>query len=802
MENFGIDIGDFKTVITGTSKGNRIIRDPIGKRTINTRIQLSTPRKFGNELTGFKLEDLQKRFEHFFYNLDSLPQEEKRNLIIMYLSFLKRVISLNMDKTVDLDTFSPIVHLVSKLHNLIDIQELYCLAKAINLNIQSIYDDLTAAASFVVFKIKPYKKLLLIDFGHSQTGIGQFTFDNGQLITKGIKRISVGGGAFDEKLLYYLMGQISDLQKTDLPDKQLPKNNLVEQFKVEISQNSSENKKIKDNLTFEDFINQNVCYDGHTTAKTYYSPTNYKKDHRFLILRNALSERFQKWKTILSNTEEISDHLEFFDQIYTVSIKKQEYLQLVKEEISIIQYFIEEAICDIKEESDWNIETIGGNTNNFLIKEMLQHIQLPETLNFNQSCDPHETVSFGLTIAGALSSVYNPYNKKVIDCLRRNVFVNGVLLFKNGDFIGKEVALVQEGNQILLVRDASSNITQNGAQSQVDSQSGDNIKSAKNDKSENKTSDKHNGIDSKENGESANKNVKQDDKNQDKKESESENADVLVRMPFKRDLNISYEDMHLVTISPEYPCSLILNRNKTVSLKGKKASVPDFSFYKTIESSFRKKELELEHIGKIINDLQTFIFKVEALMNEPIYFSLFKEDEISRVSEISMDLLGLEISSNLEDEEKKIEKYRNMIQPYIEKMKELVKEKKNTALEKIDKSYSRIKNIKIFTPTLFKLQSKLNGDKDKIENLQFDSDLSLLNIDQLDQDIAMMEIEIDKEIIHKEKEENERKLREQRAKEELMKKQPVENNEDHKGNKNEEIKKEETDEKVECGNKE
>ncbi|KRH92400.1 Molecular chaperones HSP105/HSP110/SSE1, HSP70 superfamily, partial [Pseudoloma neurophilia] len=360
----------------GTSKGSRVIRDPTGKRTILSNIQLSTPRKFGNDMTGFKYEDLVERYRHLLVDItfdskdksliedstlkiedsilkieDNTLKEKSLSILTMYFSYLKRVIALNMDKPIEIDTFNPILHLSSKFTNLKEIETISEVARAVGFNLLTVYDDLTAAASFIVYKIKPYKNLLVIDLGHSQTGIGIFSLENGVLVTRDIKRIKIGGGAIDEKLLYHFLKQVKGLTMHNLNNSKGLNNSepqtLLEQYD-HYKNNDYKCDHYKNNDykcdSLESFINHKCNIKGHTVSSTHYRPVIYEQTHKFLVLREALIQKFQKIKTIIYNTNKITEYLEYFDEIIPVTITREEYIELVKEETDVIERFISENI--------------------------------------------------------------------------------------------------------------------------------------------------------------------------------------------------------------------------------------------------------------------------------------------------------------------------------------------------------------------------------------------------------------------------------------------------------------------------
>ncbi|KRH92510.1 Molecular chaperones HSP105/HSP110/SSE1, HSP70 superfamily, partial [Pseudoloma neurophilia] len=370
-------------------------------------------------------------------------------------------------------------------------------------------------------------------------------------------------------------------------------------------------------------------------------------------------------------------------------------------------------------QSDNIIEAIGGNSNNFLIKDFLSQ------MNIKTSCDPHETVSFGVTLAGALTATYNPYNRKVLDCLSDDIFIRNkeekIKIFNKGDIFGKEVSFVQEGNKLLVIENYNQNKTEGDKRTEGDE------KASSLEGSDKRTEGDEQAL---QNG---------------KKSLENDIKPKVI--PFNRSLVLEQNGFKIYEFKPDYPCSLIFLRNKSISIKGVTQQKNDnFLNLLKYENEMRKKELEIENIGKINNDLQTFLFQIEQFMNEPTFFSLFNEDEIKNISDLSIQLIDIPITNDLKIEEIKIQQFKCKIEPFIKKMEDSIQDKKNSILELIDHTYKKIKEIKTFTPSLFKLQSMLNGTRDRVKHLKYTDDLNILNNEKMAQEIAVLEIELEKEI--------------------------------------------------------
>lgn len=667
MENFGIDIGDHKTVLTGSSRNGRILIDELNKRTIPTWFQLSHPqRKFGNNVGGFKRQDMAERYRHFTGD---------QKLLTMYFCYLHRLILQNMDRQPV--GFKPNVTIGTRCTSLKGISDVMMCARAADLNVVGVYDDLTCAAAHLSLKVKAHERFIMIDLGHAHSAIGCFTFVDGKVKARCIEQIEVGGGSFDERLLYHILEQC-DLEKEEVGQERRDENGM---------------------------------YCGIAVNRTDYKPHKYKETYKYLVLRDTVILKLKKYKMILSNTPVLEDVLEVGDDLYEIRIDQNDYQDMIKEYIERIGTFIQERVEEYVKDRNYFcdyesavVEVVGGNSNNSFVREMLD--QLP--VKVRRSCDSHESVGFGAAVAGALP--FYTTTMRVMDALVGDIRLNGEVIFKNGDFMEKTVEVNREGDEIFWCMDRDD-------------------------------ADEH---------------------------EDDEDKVLRVRASAGSTFTFTHLDDILLDEAMNTPFTAVFTRNKQLQIKGHNFEA-DCSHLLKLEEEFRQREIEIEQIGNLTNEYQLYLEKLQEIMNKPIYYTLFTEDELSDVCNLSIEFMYLPVCDTLKDEKKKVGEYNDRIDKFVTRMKELMDCKKKAVHERIEASLKNLKEVKICTPAVYKLQSRLNGDKDLLSKCTFDGNVDILNLEKLDEDIVRMELEIEKEVKEREREKAEREERERIAKEKLRK---------------------------------
>ncbi|ELQ73908.1 Molecular chaperones HSP105/HSP110/SSE1, HSP70 superfamily [Trachipleistophora hominis] len=753
MENFGIDIGDHKTVLTGSSRNGRILIDELNKRTIQTQFQLSHPqRKFGNNVGGFKQQDMVERYRHF---------TNDQKLLTMYFCYLHRLILQNMDKQPV--GFRPNVTISTRCTSLKAIDDVLMCARAADLNVVGVYDDLTCAAAHLSLKVKAHERFIMIDLGHAHSAIGSFTFVDGKMRARKIEQIEIGGGSFDERLFYHILEQCG-------LEKEQAKGDSGELRTSEKEQAKGDSGELR---TLEkESVKSNGMYRGITVNRTNYRPCTYKETYKYLVLRETVIPKLKKYKMILSSTAVLEDTLEVGDDLYKIRINQDEYRAMIKDDIDRIGAFLRERIDEyIKDENhfcDYEgaiVEVVGGNSNNSFVREMLEQLRV----KVRRSSDSHESVGFGAAIAGALP--FYTTAMRVMDVLVGDVMLNGAVIFRDGALMEESVVVDRDGERVFwrLSRDAHE---QDVA---VEALEGSSSRDSSCDAHERNTrlSDQAPG------GSSCSS-----------RDAHEKNARSSVQAPTGSTLTFTHQGDVLLDEEIDTPFTAVLTRNKQLQIKGHNFET-DCSHLLKLEEEFRQREIEIEQIGNLTNEYQLYLERLQNTMSKPIYYTLFTEDDLNNVCNLSMEFMYLPVCDTLKDEKKKIDEYNSKIDKFVTRMKDLMECKKKAVHDRIELSLKNLKGVKTCTPAVYKLQSRLNGNKDLLSRCTFDGDVEILNLERLDEEIVRMELEIEREVKEKEREKAEREEREKVAREKLRKAKEEKKGDDMTGNEADENKDEE-----------
>ncbi|EJW02320.1 hypothetical protein EDEG_00297 [Edhazardia aedis USNM 41457] len=367
MEHIGLDIGTFKSVVgTSTNNGN-VLLDEFGKREIKTVIELSKPiRKFGNFVGNPLMTQILNRKRYFtdlshtscgnkqdssnINNNDSNDNnthnassqilndclctdgvQSNEAYLYHFINYLKkRATPGNVNFTLTVPYFYTLKER-QKLFDLCTINGLY----------PTIITDITAAATLFAVRneIPNDGHFCIIDYGHSKTTIGLFQKIN---------------------------------PSKEKKDKKDGKGVNMRVFPIQVS-------GIRKGAV--DFDNKLLDF----VFKKYGIQKSKLNIERLL-------PHIEKAKKMLNSMEETRFNLEIIDECYSITITREEFHELVREDIQSIQSLVDSFIE--KNNVKCDIEVIGGNSFNIFIQDFSKKFNT--RMNFSDTC------GVGASLAGAI----------------------------------------------------------------------------------------------------------------------------------------------------------------------------------------------------------------------------------------------------------------------------------------------------------------------------------------------------------------------------------------------------------------
>ncbi|KAG0420261.1 Heat shock like protein SSE1 [Dictyocoela roeselum] len=399
MNTFGIDIGDYKTVIYSSRNRGKIVYDEMYKRKIPTELQLSVPRKYGNRVDSYNTQLVRRAF-----------RDELDESLAMFIGYLKGIVQH--------DVISFAVPFYYSQH---DRARLRQLCEAANVRPEMVVTDVVAiAAGYAIGNEKFHNSkadhyFIIIDFGHSKTTAGLFHYDR-RLTPLKIKGIRKGARDFDKKILEILLRSV-------VSDESNPEE------VVEVVSN--------------------------------YLQAGLNTDVKGSVLSQTLgkiNKKINYVKTILNSTEAVHTSIDVMDENVNLCISKEDFLKAIEGDLNEIRDFLIEikrefiierqenpASIDLKEENsreeslkdpieeveknndpsqsgefnNFPIEICGGNSAHFIIKSLMNEI-FP---NYGTSLNVDETCALGTALSGACNSLSAKINISVKDRLGGDTFV-------------------------------------------------------------------------------------------------------------------------------------------------------------------------------------------------------------------------------------------------------------------------------------------------------------------------------------------------------------------------------------------
>ncbi|KAM0685431.1 hypothetical protein COBT_003359, partial [Conglomerata obtusa] len=201
MENIGIDLGSYKTVIATSQNNGTIIYDNQSKRTIQTALELRTPtRFFGNNLPepSRKFASLRKR------NFNNVQDTESNQSLFSFIKYLQTLASPHAGH------YTLAVPFYYGLKERADLYEL-CQEAGVNANFVT---DICLLGMLYCVKFErsaSCNSFLILDLGHSKTTAALFTKkkENEECVLQPIfvEGICKGGLSFDEKLINFIISK-------------------------------------------------------------------------------------------------------------------------------------------------------------------------------------------------------------------------------------------------------------------------------------------------------------------------------------------------------------------------------------------------------------------------------------------------------------------------------------------------------------------------------------------------------------------------------------------------------------------
>lgn len=775
MENFGIDIGDHKTVIAGSSRNGRIIPDDLQKRTIPTLLQLSTPnRKFGNHVAGMKRQDMLARHRHFLAD---------QAVLTMYFCYLHRLIRQNVH-----GEGAPMVTISTRHAGLADIEQMLMCARAAGLDVVGVYDELTCAAACLALKVKAHRMFVMADFGHSHTSIGLFTFRNNVLSAVDIERIDVGGGHFDERLFHHIMAQCDvetdDGQHADEAVRSDGQHvgKAVRSDGEHVDSQARDSKGMADKQHMDKAVRKETgsVQTGHADSqardgkgiavdRTVRGGVRYKETYRYLSLRETVIPQLKKYKMILSNMPVVEDTLWIGDDCVTIRITQDDLRRIIADEMHTLEHFISRKMAEYPK--DVVVEVVGGNSNSMFVKEMLERLGV----HAGRSCDSHESVAVGAAVAGALQ--FYMTGVRVHDYLHADVLVNKEVLYRRGAIVEREVVVDRKEDRLCWTVGGHCSTGEQTSDEQTDGkastdqckcdgptdQSNQANQSSRTSKTGDEQSSQSNKTDSDQSSQSSQSGKTSGQSNQSNKTTTDQPDKDVVCMPYTDTFTFTCSDAVLLQARLSVPFTATLTRSKQLRISTYEHT-EDVSHLRRAEDEYRQRELEIEQIGHSANEYQLFLERLQAVMNKPIFYALFTETETETVHTITSEFVYTPVADTLHEQQTIISTFDRRVQPYVQRMKELVECKRKAVLERIGKSEQGLKDVRVYTPGVYRLQARLNGLRSVVDACTYDGDVDVLNLDALDEEIVRMELSIEKE--RKEKEEKERKEKEERERRE------------------------------------
>ncbi|TBU09721.1 hypothetical protein CWI38_2123p0010 [Hamiltosporidium tvaerminnensis] len=411
MENIGIDIGTFKTVISSSHEKGRIIYDELSKRSFPTAIQLTSPkRRFGNLVIQSRIK-INKLFT------TDLTDQHNLTHTNMFLQYCRRLIA-HTTPTTNITLSIP--------YTFTDIHKRTILSLFSHpTSTVTLIQDTTATALASLLKIEKKSKFLnIIDLGYSKTTSSSFTLTS-SLTPIYLSGIPIGSKDIDKATLSYLSIKYPsiinhthridiDYMKTLLnstPTVQMCIELPETSQNIEISQQEYEEANKEVLLNLEEFF---FNYQQHI-IKT----SNSLEDDE--DIEGGVNNNGSKLEGVNNNGSKqqgVNDTTNEQQGVNNTTNEQDPVNNTTNEQDPLIN------------NNNPSIIVVGGNSNNYLIRKILTKYF---KVSFNLNAD--ESVSNGSAFS---TFFYSPFSLSKVtykDILYNTIFIDNQVLFKSGTLI-------------------------------------------------------------------------------------------------------------------------------------------------------------------------------------------------------------------------------------------------------------------------------------------------------------------------------------------------------------------------------
>ncbi|TBU03011.1 hypothetical protein CWI37_0373p0020 [Hamiltosporidium tvaerminnensis] len=411
MENIGIDIGTFKTVISSSHEKGRIIYDELSKRSFPTAIQLTSPkRRFGNLVIQSRIK-INKLFT------TDLTDQHNLTHTNMFLQYCRRLIA-HTTPTTNITLSIP--------YTFTDIHKRTILSLFSHpTSTVTLIQDTTATALASLLKIEKKSKFLnIIDLGYSKTTSSSFTLTS-SLTPIYLSGIPIGSKDIDKATLSYLSIKYPsiinhthridiDYMKTLLnstPTVQMCIELPETSQNIEISQQEYEEANKEVLLNLEEFF---FNYQQHI-IKT----SNSLEDDE--DIEGGVNNNGSKLEGVNNNGSKqqgVNDTTNEQQGVNNSTNEQDPVNNTTNEQDPLIN------------NNNPSIIVVGGNSNNYLIRKILTKYF---KVSFNLNAD--ESVSNGSAFS---TFFYSPFSLSKVtykDILYNTIFIDNQVLFKSGTLI-------------------------------------------------------------------------------------------------------------------------------------------------------------------------------------------------------------------------------------------------------------------------------------------------------------------------------------------------------------------------------
>ncbi|TBU06723.1 hypothetical protein CWI36_0391p0020 [Hamiltosporidium magnivora] len=414
MENIGIDIGTFKTVISSSHEKGRIIYDELSKRSFPTAIQLTSPkRRFGNLVIQSRIK-INKLFTADLTDQHNLTHTN------MFLQYCRRLIA-HTTPTTNITLSIP--------YTFTDIHKRTILSLFSHpTSTVTLIQDTTATALASLLKIEKKSKFLnIIDLGYSKTTSSSFTLTS-SLTPTYLSGIPIASKDIDKATLSYLSIKYPsiinhthridiDYMKTLLnstPTVQMCIELPETSQNIEISQQEYEEANKEVLLNLEEFF---FNYQQHI-IKT----SNSLEDDE--DIEGGVNNNGSKLEGVNNNgskqqgVNDTTNEQQGVNNTNDTTNEQDPVNNTTNEQDPLIN------------NNNPSIIVVGGNSNNYLIRKILTKYF---KVSFNLNAD--ESVSNGSAFS---TFFYSPFSLSKVtykDILYNTIFIDNQVLFKSGTLI-------------------------------------------------------------------------------------------------------------------------------------------------------------------------------------------------------------------------------------------------------------------------------------------------------------------------------------------------------------------------------